>query len=106
MSRKGLYLFAATSAIWGSSFLLIRVAVEHMTPSAAVMGRTLLREYRDGLPPCGILAVHGGFSRLHEPAMSGIGPAGVLCAIMATLAACRRLSPGQMAAAAPSRPLS
>lgn len=35
-------LFAATSLIWGSSFLFIRVAVEHMPPSAVVFGRTLL----------------------------------------------------------------
>jgi drug/metabolite transporter (DMT)-like permease len=35
-------LFAATSIIWGSSFLFIRVAVQHMPPSAVVFGRTLL----------------------------------------------------------------
>jgi drug/metabolite transporter (DMT)-like permease len=42
MNRKAAMLFAATSVIWGSSFLLIRVAVEHMPPSAVVFGRTLL----------------------------------------------------------------
>ncbi len=42
MSRKALLLFAAASVIWGSSFLFIRVAVEHMPPSAVVFGRTLL----------------------------------------------------------------
>ena len=42
MSRKALLLFAATSVIWGSSFLFIRVAVEHMPPSAVVFGRTVL----------------------------------------------------------------
>jgi drug/metabolite transporter (DMT)-like permease len=42
MSRKSLALFAATSVIWGSSFLFIRVAVEHMPPSAVVFGRTVL----------------------------------------------------------------
>ena len=42
MTRKTLLLFAATSAIWGSSFLFIRVAVEHMPPSAVVFGRTVL----------------------------------------------------------------
>jgi drug/metabolite transporter (DMT)-like permease len=31
----------AASVIWGSSFLFIRVAVEHMPPSAVVFGRTL-----------------------------------------------------------------
>jgi drug/metabolite transporter (DMT)-like permease len=42
MSRKALLLFATTSIIWGSSFLFIRVAVEHMTPSMVVFGRSLL----------------------------------------------------------------
>ena len=42
MTRKTLLLFAATSVIWGSSFLFIRVAVEHMPPSAVVFGRTVL----------------------------------------------------------------
>ena len=42
MNRKTLLLFAATSVIWGSSFLFIRVAVEHLPPSAVVFGRTLL----------------------------------------------------------------
>ena len=42
MSRKAVLLFAATSAIWSKSFLFIRVAVEHMPPSAVVFGRTLL----------------------------------------------------------------
>ena len=42
MSRKAGLLFAVTSVIWGSSFLFIRVAVEHMPPSAVVFGRALL----------------------------------------------------------------
>lgn len=42
MNRKALLLFTATSVIWGSSFLFIRVAVQHMPPSAVVFGRTLL----------------------------------------------------------------
>lgn len=42
MTRKTLLLFAATSVIWGSSFLFIRVAVEHLPPSAVVFGRTVL----------------------------------------------------------------
>jgi drug/metabolite transporter (DMT)-like permease len=42
VTRKALLLFILTSAIWGSSFLFIRVAVEHMPPSAVVFGRTLL----------------------------------------------------------------
>jgi drug/metabolite transporter (DMT)-like permease len=42
VTRKAVLLFAATSVIWGSSFLFIRVAVEHMPPSAVVFGRTLL----------------------------------------------------------------
>jgi drug/metabolite transporter (DMT)-like permease len=42
VSRRALLLFAATSVIWGSSFLFIRVAVEHLPPSAVVFGRTVL----------------------------------------------------------------
>jgi drug/metabolite transporter (DMT)-like permease len=42
VTRKAALLFAATSVIWGSSFLFIRVAVEHTPPSAVVFGRTLL----------------------------------------------------------------
>jgi drug/metabolite transporter (DMT)-like permease len=42
MSRRALLLFTATSMIWGSSFLFIRVAVEHFPPSAVVFIRTLL----------------------------------------------------------------
>jgi drug/metabolite transporter (DMT)-like permease len=41
MSRKALLLFAATSVIWGSSFLFIRVTVAHLPPSAVVFGRTV-----------------------------------------------------------------
>jgi drug/metabolite transporter (DMT)-like permease len=42
VSRKALLLFTATSVIWGSSFLFIRIAVEHMPPSAVVFGRAVL----------------------------------------------------------------
>jgi drug/metabolite transporter (DMT)-like permease len=42
VNRKALLLFTATSVIWGSSFLFIRLAVEHMPPSAVVFGRTVL----------------------------------------------------------------
>ena len=42
MNRKAWALFAATSVIWGSSFLFIRVAVAHMPPSLVVFGRCLL----------------------------------------------------------------
>jgi drug/metabolite transporter (DMT)-like permease len=42
VNRKALLLFGATSVIWGSSFLFIRVAVAHLPPSAVVFGRTVL----------------------------------------------------------------
>jgi drug/metabolite transporter (DMT)-like permease len=42
MTRKSLLLFVAASVIWGSSFLFIRLAVEHMPPATVVFGRTLL----------------------------------------------------------------
>jgi drug/metabolite transporter (DMT)-like permease len=40
VTRKSLVLFAAASVIWGSSFLFIRVAVEHIPPAVVVFGRT------------------------------------------------------------------
>jgi len=42
LGRKALLLFTVTSVIWGSSFLFIRVAVEHIPPAAVVFGRTFL----------------------------------------------------------------
>jgi drug/metabolite transporter (DMT)-like permease len=42
MSRKALALFIGASVIWGSSFLLIRVAVRDISPAALVFGRTVL----------------------------------------------------------------
>lgn len=42
MSRKALVLFFSASVIWGSSFLLIRVAVRDISPAALVFGRTVL----------------------------------------------------------------
>jgi drug/metabolite transporter (DMT)-like permease len=42
VTRKALLLFMSASAIWGSSFLFIRIAVEHMPPATVVFGRTLL----------------------------------------------------------------
>jgi drug/metabolite transporter (DMT)-like permease len=42
VTRKALLLFMAASVIWGSSFLFIRLAVEHMPPATVVFCRTLL----------------------------------------------------------------
>jgi drug/metabolite transporter (DMT)-like permease len=42
MSRRGVLLFAAMCAIWGIPYLLIKVAVEDMSPSMLVLGRTLI----------------------------------------------------------------
>jgi drug/metabolite transporter (DMT)-like permease len=42
VNRKAWLLFAATSVIWGSSFLFIQVAVGHMAPSVVVFGRCVL----------------------------------------------------------------
>ena len=41
VSRKALLLFLGASLIWGSSFLLIRVAVRGISPAALVLGRTV-----------------------------------------------------------------
>ena len=42
MTRKALGLFISASVIWGSSFLLIRVAVQDISPGVLVLGRTIL----------------------------------------------------------------
>ncbi len=40
MSRRGALLFAAMCVIWGIPYLLIKVAVDDMSPSVLVLGRT------------------------------------------------------------------
>ena len=40
MSRRGALLFAAMCVIWGIPYLLIKVAVDEMSPSMLVLGRT------------------------------------------------------------------
>lgn len=40
MSRRGWFLFAAMSLIWGVPYLLIRVAVRDLTPATLVFART------------------------------------------------------------------
>jgi drug/metabolite transporter (DMT)-like permease len=42
MSRRGWLLFAAMCVIWGVPYLLIKVAVEDMSPAVLVLGRTVL----------------------------------------------------------------
>jgi drug/metabolite transporter (DMT)-like permease len=42
MSRRGALLFAAMCVIWGIPYLLIKVAVDDMSPSMLVLGRTLI----------------------------------------------------------------
>ena len=42
MSRRGALLFAAMCLIWGIPYLLIKVAVDDMSPSVLVLGRTLI----------------------------------------------------------------
>ena len=40
MSRRGVVLFAAMCVIWGIPYLLIKVAVEDLSPSMLVLART------------------------------------------------------------------
>jgi drug/metabolite transporter (DMT)-like permease len=40
MTRRGVWLFAAMSLIWGLPYLLIKVAVKHLEPTVIVFGRT------------------------------------------------------------------
>ena len=42
MSRRGWLLFVAMGVIWGVPYLLIKVAVEEISPSVLVLGRCLL----------------------------------------------------------------
>jgi drug/metabolite transporter (DMT)-like permease len=42
MSRRGWLLFAAMCVIWGVPYLLIKVAVEDMSPATLVLGRTAI----------------------------------------------------------------
>jgi drug/metabolite transporter (DMT)-like permease len=42
MSRRGWLLFVAMGVIWGVPYLLIKVAVEEISPSLLVLGRTAL----------------------------------------------------------------
>jgi drug/metabolite transporter (DMT)-like permease len=42
MSRRGWVLFLAMGVIWGVPYLLIKVAVEEISPSLLVLGRTVL----------------------------------------------------------------
>ena len=42
MTRRGWVLFLAMGAIWGVPYLLIKVAVEEISPSVLVLGRTAL----------------------------------------------------------------
>jgi drug/metabolite transporter (DMT)-like permease len=42
MSRRGALLFAAMCVIWGIPYLLIKVAVEDMSPAMLVLGRTAI----------------------------------------------------------------
>ncbi len=42
MTQRGWLLFAAMSVIWGLPYLLIKVAVEHLSPPMIVFGRTSL----------------------------------------------------------------
>ena len=42
VSRRGLVLFAAMSVIWGVPYLLIKVALEDLTPSFLVFARTAI----------------------------------------------------------------
>ena len=42
MSRRHLVMLVALAAIWGSSFMFIKVAVEEVTPGVVVWGRVLI----------------------------------------------------------------
>ena len=74
MSRRNLTLLVVLSAIWGSSFLFIKVGVRELSPSVVVLGRLLvgtavllpLAAFRGGLVPLrgqlGAIAILGLFN--------------------------------------------
>ena len=59
MSRRNLTLLVALSAIWGASFLFIKIGVRELSPSVVVLGRLVvgagvllpLAAFRGGLAP-------------------------------------------------------
>ena len=59
MSRRNLILLVALSAIWGASFLFIKIGVRELSPSVVVLGRLVvgagvllpLAAFRGGLAP-------------------------------------------------------
>jgi drug/metabolite transporter (DMT)-like permease len=61
VSRRNLILLVVLSAIWGSSFLFIKVGVRELSPSVVVLGRLVvgaavllpLTAFRGGLGPLG-----------------------------------------------------
>ncbi len=74
MSRRNLILLVTLSAIWGSSFLFIKVGLRALSPSVVVLGRLLigtavllpLAAFRGGLTPLrtrlGAVAILGLFN--------------------------------------------
>ncbi len=73
MSRRDGLLLLVLSAIWGSSFLFIKVAVEHVEPSVVVCGRLLV----GGLLLLPLLARAQGLRAL-GPALPALLALGVL----------------------------
>ena len=63
MSRRGWLLFAAMCVIWGIPYLLIRVAVRDLSPSALVFSRTLV----GGLVLLPVALRAGGFRAAFGP---------------------------------------
>jgi drug/metabolite transporter (DMT)-like permease len=65
MSRKSWLLFAAMCVIWGIPYLLIRVAVRDLSPSALVFARTAI----GGLVLLPVALRSGGFRAAFAPVM-------------------------------------
>jgi drug/metabolite transporter (DMT)-like permease len=62
MSRRGAFVFAAMCVIWGIPYLLIKAAVDEISPATLVLGRTTIAALvlagsvlatRRGAPPVG-----------------------------------------------------
>src|ERR687888_337528 len=73
MSRRAWLLFCLTSLIWGSSFLLIKVAVGEVSPAVVALART-------GLGAAVLLPV-----ALATGALAGLRPQVAAIAVLAAL---------------------
>ena len=77
MGRRYLPLLLALSAIWGSSYMFIKVAVREIEPTAMISLRLLLA----GSILFGVLCVHAGGPRRALAEVRGLGAGGLVAVL-------------------------